>query len=326
MKKMINKAHVEGRISECELEVKVSKAGVTYIGGKIDVATDNEGLNIVTVDFPYVAKFYKNGNENKTFSALYPLAIEKDKDGNVIKTSTAKTLMGNQDEEPTMVRLDPSVALNEWYDKEKDGERPLVSNKRLSGGFAHVVNAISSDEAARNRFECDMVITGTRLIEADEERGTQEKLIVKGCIFDYANRIMPIELSVTNPNGIAYFDEKIDATPSTPVFTKVWGKIVNETIVKEVVTESAFGESMVTESRKTKRDWILTGMAVDPYDFDSEGCLTAQELQEAIAEREVYKATLLQSQEQREAEKAKNNNAFTAGTTATAPAVGGFQF
>ena len=68
MKKIINKAHVEGRISESTLEVKVSKKGITYIGGKLDVATDNEGLNIVTVEFPYVAERFNNGNENKDYS------------------------------------------------------------------------------------------------------------------------------------------------------------------------------------------------------------------------------------------------------------------
>ena len=103
MRKIINKAHVEGRISESTLEVRVSKKGVTYIGGKLDVATDNEGLNIVTVEFPYVAEKFNNGNENKTYGVLK----------NIIEHG--KTIMGNPGEEATMVRLDPSISLNEWY-------------------------------------------------------------------------------------------------------------------------------------------------------------------------------------------------------------------
>lgn len=324
MKKvMINKAHVEGRLSECSLELKVSKAGVTYIGGKMSVATDDAGLNVITVEVPYVAKTYKNGNENKTFGILYPLAIQKDASGNVVKTSSAITMTEHPDMTPTMVRLDPSIDLNEWY-KDENGTDVLVSTKRLAGGFAHVVNAINADESARNKFECDMVITGTGYVEGDPEKGTQDKLIIRGATFNFAKKLLPVEFSVTNPNGIKYF-ENLDATQSTPVFTKVWGKIVNETIVERKVTESAFGEAMVTESEKTKRDWIVTGTLTQPYDFGSEDCLTAQELQEAIANRNVDLAQKLTEQKAREAEKANKGNAFTAAPS-TAPAVGNFNF
>ena len=313
MKKMINKAHVEGKISESTLEMKVSKKGVTYIGGKLDVATDNAGLNVVTVEFPYVAERFNNGNENKTYGVLKSII------------DSGKTIMGNPNEDATLVRLDPSISLNEWY-RDDNGTKTLVSTKRLTGGFAHVVPSINADEAARNKYECDMVITGTIFVEGDEEKKTSDKLIVKGCTFDFAGRMLPIELSVTNPNGIKYFEDKIDASPSNPVFTKVWGKIVNETIVTTVTEESAFGEPVVRESKRTKRDWILTGMSVAPYDFDDESTITAQELKDAIAAREVHKAELLQSQEAREAEKAKNGNAFTAASSAPAPTAGGFSF
>ena len=311
MKKMINKAHVEGRISESTLEVKVSKAGVTYIGGRLDVATDDAGLNIVSVDFPYVAERFKNGNENRTYGVLK----------NIIENGS--TLMGNPNAEATMVRLDPSISLNEWY-RDDNGQKVLVSTKRLSGGFAHIVNSINNDEGARNKFECDMVITGTQMIEGDEERGTVDKMIVKGCTFDYAGKILPIELSVVNPNGIAHFENQ-DISPVTPLFTKVWGKIVNETIVTTTTEETAFGEPIVRESKRTKRDWILTGMSINSYEFDTEGILTAQEFKDAIQSREVHKAELLQAQEAREKAKAASNNAFSA-PAASAPATGGFSF
>src|SRR5574344_1261302 len=98
MKKIINKAHVEGRISESTLEVKVSKKGITYIGGKLDVATDNEGLNIVTVEVPYVAGRCKNGKESRTCGVLKNMSEE------------GKRVRGKPGEEAGMVRLDPSSA------------------------------------------------------------------------------------------------------------------------------------------------------------------------------------------------------------------------
>lgn len=323
MKKIINKAHIEGRVSECNLEVKVSKKGVTYIGGKVDIATDDACLNIVTVDFPYVAPSYANGKENKNYGVLYPLAIQKNKEGVVVKESSAKTLMdGASKDEATMLRIDPSIDLNEWY-KDENGVDVLISTKKLSGGFVHAVTALNADEVARNKFECDMVITSTQFFEGDEEKNTVDKLVIKGCTFDYNGNLLPVEFSVVNPNGINYFQD-LDATPNTPVFTKVWGKIVNETITTSVTEESAFGEPVVRETKKTKRDWLITGTSTIPYEFDVEGIITAKELQEAVATRNIALADKLAEQKAREAEKANNSNAFTAAPKA--PATGGFSF
>ena len=325
MKKMINKGHIEGIVSESKLALKVSAKGITYIGGKLDVATDDAGLNVVTVDFPYVAEKYNNGNENKTFAVLKQFCDIKDEAGNIVTPRTAKSLMDldkEKGEVATMVRLDPSIDLNEWY-KDENGVDTLVSSKKLGGGFAHIVNAINTEESARNSFECDMVITGTVMLDGDEEKGTQDKLIVKGCTFNFRNDILPVEFSVVNPNGMKYF-ENLDATPSTPVFTKVWGKIVNETITTQTTEESAFGEAVVKEVKKSKRDWLITGTSTVPYDFGDEAVLTGQNLQEAMSNRQIMLATKLQDQKTREAAKKDAGNAFTA--TTTAPAPGNFSF
>lgn len=321
-KKMINKTHVEGRVYENKLELKVSQKGVTYIGGKLHVATDEAGLNVVTVDYPYVAEKYNNGNENKTFTTLKAFVDVKDAAGNIVTPKTAKSIMEHGKEEATMVRLDPSIGLNEFY-REEGGKDLLVSVKRNEGGFAHVVQSLNADEGARNTFEADMVITGTVLVEGDPEKGTEDKLKVKGCIFNFANKLMPIELSVINPNGIKYF-ENLDATPGTPVFTKVWGKQISETIITTITEESAFGDAVVKESKKERKDWVITGTSTAPYEFDVDGVLTAQELKEFMAAREVHLAELLQGQKERAAKKAQNNNAFTA--SAPAPTAGGFTF
>ena len=326
MKKMINKGHIEGRVSESTLAIKVSKKGITYIGGKLDVATDEAGLNVVTVDFPYVAEKFNNGNENKTFGILKQFCDIKDANDNIVTKASARTLMNldkSNGEVATMVRLDPSIDLNEWY-KDENGVDTLVSAKKLAGGFAHIVTALNADETARNKFECDMVITGTVMLDGDEEKGTQDKLIVKGCTFNFRNEILPVEFSVTNPNGMKYF-ENLDATPSTPVFTKVWGKIVNETIITQTTEESAFGEAVVKEVKKNKRDWLITGTSTVAYDFGDEAVLTGQNLQEAMSNRQVMLATKLQDQKAREAAKKDAGNAFTAAAS-SAPAPGGFSF
>lgn len=311
MKKMINKTHVEGRLFESTLEVKVSKAGVTYIGGKLQVATDEECLNVVPVEYTYVVPTFKSGSENKNYAVLKQLI------------DSGKTVVAHGKDEATLVRIDPSIGLNEWY-KDENGTDVLVSTKRNEGGFIHIIQALNPDEGKRNTFETDMVITGAVLIEGDEEKGTQDKLAVKGCIFNFAGRLMPVEFSVLNPNGIKYF-ENLDATPNTPVFTKVWGRQVSETIITKTVEESAFGESVVKESKRERKDWVVTGTSTVPYEFDVEGVLTAQELKEAMSAREIHLAEMLQKQKEYQAQKDNKNNAFNASPAAT-PAAGGFNF
>ena len=75
MRKNKNSATVIGRIFEHTLEKKTSKKGVDYIGGKVSVAVDEEGLNVIDVNFTYVAEFYppKEGQapkKNKNYPVL----------------------------------------------------------------------------------------------------------------------------------------------------------------------------------------------------------------------------------------------------------------
>ena len=62
MRKTLNKEHIEGRIYEHNLAVKKvqnkesSNYGKDFIGGTLDIATDDGCLNIVTVTFTYVTE------------------------------------------------------------------------------------------------------------------------------------------------------------------------------------------------------------------------------------------------------------------------------
>ena len=309
-KNMINKAHVEGRVFENKLKTKVSAKGVQFIYGSLEVATDEECLNVIPVHYVYVAPTFGNGKENATYGVLK----------NIMESG--KTVVADGKENATMVRLDPSIGVNDFY-RDENGQEILVSAKRNEGGFAHIVTALNADEGKRNTFEADMVINGTVFMEGDEERGTSDKLVVKGCVFNFANKMLPVEFSVTNPNGIKYF-ENLDATAATPVFTKVWGRQINETIVTKTTEDSAFGESVVKETKKTRRDWVITGTSTTPYEFDDEATITAADLKEAIAAREIHLAETLQRHREYQAQKANKNNAFNA--TPSAPVAGDFSF
>lgn len=311
MKAMINKTHIEGILYEHDLELKTSgpnskNPGTEFISGTVSIATDDAGVNVVPVHFTYVTATTAKGNANATFTTLKNIV-----DG-VIGTQ-----MKDGKDKAGKLRIDSALGLNEFY-SDRNGKEELVSAKRNEGGFVHTCDVLNEDEKTRNTFECDMLITNCRRIEADPEKNIAEKVIVKGAIFDFRKSLLPIEFTALNPNAMNYFED-LGASQSNPIFTKVWGRQVSETVVKKTVEESAFGEAAVKETKSTRRDFVITGASKEPYIWDDESTMTAAELTEAIANREVYLAGVKQRQDEYKASKGQ-------APANAAPAQGAFNF
>ena len=80
--KMINATHVEGLLYEHKLEKKVTgenskNPGTTYITGTIDIATDDNCVNIVPIHYTYVTEKTAKGNTNATYGVLNNIHIHK---------------------------------------------------------------------------------------------------------------------------------------------------------------------------------------------------------------------------------------------------------
>lgn len=312
MRAMINKTHIEGYIYEHDLELKVSgpnskNPGTQFITGTVSLATDDLGVNVVPVHFTYVTATTAKGGANATFTTLKNIV-----DGVI------GTVMKDGKDKAGKLRIDSALGLNEFY-TDRNGKEELVSAKRNEGGFVHTCDVLNEDEKTRNTFECDMLITNCHRIEADADKNIPEKVIVKGAIFDFRKSLLPIEFTALNPNAMNYFED-LGATQSSPVLTKVWGRQVSETIVKKTVEESAFGDAAVKETKSSRRDFVITGAAKEPYVWDDESTMTAAELTEAIANREVYLAGVKQRADEYKASKG------AAPANAAAPAQGAFNF
>ena len=297
----INKTHIEGLVYESTLELRVSgenskHPGTQFIMGNLSVATDDACTNIVPVHFTYVTATTAKGNANATFGVLKDI-IDK-KIGTVMTVGADKA---------GKVRIDSAVGLNEFY-SDRNGKEELVSVKRNEGGFVHVTNTLAPDEKTRNTFETDMLITSVTRIEGDEEKGTKDKAIVRGVIFDFRKAILPVDFSITNERGMDYF-EGLEASPKNPVFTKIWGRQISQTTVNKTVEESAWGETLVKEIPSTRRDWVIAGSNPEPYVWDDESTITAVELTKAMADRETYLATIKQRQDEYKAQKITPANA-----------------
>lgn len=323
MRKTINQEKISGRVYDHNLSLKTvqdSKSknfGKPFIKGTLDVATTDNGLNVVTVEFAFpVMEYYNSGKVNSTFNVLKSI-IEN-----------GKTIVDNGINEATKVKVDASLGVNDFYTN-RDGDEVLVSVKRNEGSFVSIVTKLDA-ESDRNTFETDMLINGTRLVEADPEKGIDaDYLVIKGVVFDFRGAIKPVEFVVKNTNGIQYF-ESLDINKNNIVFTKVWGKIETQSVTTTKTQASAFGEAKVTNYTNTKKEWIVIGAAEEPYPLDDDqNGITKETITKAIADREVYLADVKKKQDEWKQQQAANgNNTSTpaSNSTSVGAAEGGFNF
>ena len=324
MKKMINTTHVEGLLYDHSLEEKVSGAnsknpGTKYISGNIDIATDNDGINIVSVHFTYVTPVTATGKENATYTTLM----------NIVN-GTYRTVVRDGSDNATKIRVDSAIGLNEFY-SDRNGTEELVSVKRNEGGFVHTNGNFTDDETLRNTFDVDIVITGVRHVDGDADKGTDDKVIIKGAIFDFRNSLLPVEFSVTNPAAMNYF-EGLDASNKNPIFTRIRGRQVSETITRQITEEGAFGEPSVREVKSSRKDFVVTWAKAEPYLWDDESTLTVDEFKKAIEDREIALAEIKRRNDEYKASKKNGNgvpfgdNASASTTNVAAPNAGTFDF
>lgn len=296
------------------LEVKTVKNeksdnfGKEYISGTIQVAVDEAGLNVIPVHYTWVTPTTKAGGTNNTFVALKSLI------------DNGKTWIKDGKDAATMVKLEPSFALNDFYINE-NGEDRLVSSIVHEGGFASIVNTLPENEAERSHFRCDMVITNVQRVEADEEKGVDEHCTLRGAVFNFRKELLPLTFIVKNPNGMNYF-ENLGVSGSEPVYTWVEGVINCNTVKNEVKEETAFGGESVRSFEKKVKEWLVVRASQNPYDFGEEGILTGEELTKAMQDRQVK---LAEEKKRSEEYKAQKNNPVAAPAAPQAKA-GGFNF
>lgn len=304
MKKMINKSYIEGLLYESTLEERVSGANATtpgakYISGKLAIEVSED--NVVVVEI-FENEITRAGAKNQKYDKLASLI-----GGNSIVSTGRDTAV--------CLKINSALSLNDWY--RPDGE--LVSTLRNFNGF---INFISLGELSPSAtFEVDMLITSITDDMSKSADGVYEPngaLKVKGLIFDFANRVMPVELLVENQAGVEYFR---DIEPNT--FTKVWGKQETQTTTITKVEESAFGEDKTVEYTNTRKKFVITGTNKEPYMFGEENILTVEEVQQGIASRNVYLAS-----KKADSEKAaqSKSSAAPASSVVTNPTTATFKF
>lgn len=310
--KVFNRCHIEGYLYEHDLKVRESgptskNPGTVYITGSVSIATDEELTNVIPVHFTYVTALTAGGKANSAFPILQK-----------IESGALPALMtpGVDKDSAAKLAIDTSIGLNEFY-SDRTGKEELVSPKRNEGGFISVVTSLKVKESDRATFDEDILIRKVKYVDADPERNTPEKLVVSGYVFDFRKSILPVDLSVTNPAAISYF-MGLEASEKHPVFYHVKGVQISETIVTKTEEAGAFGEPSIRENVSSRKDWVITWGAAEPYEWDDDKTgITGVEVKEKEAAREIYLATVKQRQDEY---KASRN------TPAAAPVVQGYSF
>lgn len=271
LKSFKNAVNVRGYVYDYKrLNVRDDRNGRTYISGELQIATDEDGFNIVPVEFfaysTYVDK--KTGQEKPT--ATFTLLGE-------ILAGDKKTWMqvGN---EATRVRIDGTADVNDWVNR--DGE--LVASNRIRGSFIHELGAGESlDPGAR--FELDALITSAVTREVDEG---DSYMVVKGYTFNYRNDFLPITMYIRNANGIAYMEDQ-DVSQKNPLLTPLSGEITTNTTVKRKQVESAWGDTKeVVSTGKPFRTWDIGWMSMTPFVFGDEEVMTVEDVKAGLDARE----------------------------------------
>lgn len=315
MKKMINTVHLEGRIYQHDLVIKTvqnqasKNFGKEFISGNLEIAVDEDGLNVIPVHFTYVTETTNSGAKSTQYSALSKIINEN------------KTWVTVGKDQAQKIIVTTAIALNDFYNQQDE----LISTKVNEGGFITFVNELKR-ENERNKFDTDMVITGVERVEKDPEKNIDEEYVrVKGAIFNFRNELLPVEYTIKNPDGMKYF-ENLGVTNAEPIFTHVWGVINCNTKTITTTEESAFGEPAVKTYERKVKEWLITGSPKVPYDFGDEKVLTAEELKKAAQDREVKLAEIKKRSDEYKAQKAAGNIAPTKATTTTTVAEGTFDF
>lgn len=317
MRKNVNSLNIEGKIYEFNLEIKtVQNAdspnyGKEYITGTLDVADSPECDNIIQTHYTYVTATTKSGTPNKTYGTLKQII------------DSGKTVVTDGWDAATVVRVQPSYAVNDWY---PEGQTEVVSNPRNEGGFVTIVSSEKSihpvGDINRHKFTLDVIINNVNEITPDNGEAYAQ---IKGIAFDFRNAILPITLVAKNPAAIEYF-MGLDASVKNPIYTKVWGRIVNSYITEEKTIESAFGEATVDTVQRKIREYVVTGANPVPYELGSEDVLTTEEFQKALQDREVHLAEVKKKAEEYRASQSVATPPSTASASNKTIPAGGFNF
>ena len=266
MKKMINEVTLAGRLFSAKLDTYTVKKegpnfGTEFIRGDIFIATDDACVNVVPVSYVYEVPLTKSKKENTKYTMLKKIA---------------------------------TIVTEDWYSTKQDKAGSTV---KVQSGFLKELTAMPTDPAKINEFCTDVVFTGVKENAVDEERGIKEPSVaLSGYVFNFRGEVSPVQFTLRDEQGMEYM-LGLGISKREPMFTKIWGTVLNSTVQVPKVEESAWGDApIVTYTEKTTREWLVTRMRAG-YEFDTDDTITKEEMAKCMQDREIHLAEVRKAAE-----------------------------
>jgi hypothetical protein len=267
--------------------------GEEYIFGELNVAVDEDGLNVITIHYTYITPVYKkSGKANSIYTTLQK----------IIDNQERTWIKGGKENDFKVSCVGVSFSINDFI----AGDGSKDATVRNEGGFVSIFNEFSEE---RNKYTTDILITKVTHINADPEKNiSNDYTSVNSYVFGYGPLILPISFVVRN-EGVMSFFEDLDISGSIPVFTKVWGKINCITIKITRTEESEFEEAAVQTYEKKCREYTIIGTSKFPYNFGEEDVLTIEQVNKMIQDRQIKFAEIEERHKKINSEKSSSSNA-----------------
>lgn len=261
--KNFNNVDLKGRLYNFNLSIMDTEKGEA-ISGEIQLEVDSEGTVVPVRFFGYPT--YNSGKPNKTYSIMSDIM-----DGDY------KTVV-DDGEDADWLAISASIDIG-YFEARNSNE--LARAQKIRGSFINP----NKDKAYKNKWKLDCLITKITDIDADEEKMQDRYVRVSGYLIDsYNGRVMEVQFQARAEAAMNYI-VTLDASKEMPYFVSVWGKISK---VKRIVTrDNAFGEPEQEEYSSTQ--WVVTGMATSPYDWDEEKTIKQETYEKYVAALQSYK-------------------------------------
>ena len=276
MRQAENNVHIEGILSQIELEngsyIKDGRT-IETVRGRIYVRVD-QTINgkPVTSEIPielFSPKLTKGGSPNPSYESI--MKIKND-----MKSIASAGSIDGAD----CVRINGArIQMNEYFDQ----TQRFVSFPRISASFVSKIGKEAMEPKAT--FNVEMVIGSQGYVEnaegeqvVDADGNPQYEII--GLVPMYGDKIDKIRFVCANENVINSVKDYWEDGATV----KASGRLNFTSVTETVTTEQGFGENIESHRTKSIRDIVITGGLPTP--LEGEMAYTAEEIQNALAERQ----------------------------------------
>lgn len=263
MKESLNQVDITGIVSEINIR-DIDKDGKKFIAGDVVVRVEEKGeVSDIPVSF-ISADIKKDGTPNKIYQSLQQL-----------KTFNSIASAGVEGATRVSIR---GAKMGENLFMPQNGTE-VLSASRISSNFFTKVNATNFKPESKFRTIIKVLQVADEERNVDGEPTPTGRLIIKGALVGYADKVDVIKFVVEDEKAIAFI--KVNYKEGDTV--QVGGRLRYTQEEYTQTTDVGFGEADTrTFTRRTKEFLIERGSA-EP--LDEENAFSDEDIKAALAER-----------------------------------------